>query len=184
MTPAPTTTPSPAATPAPAGAATPALTAAASQARAPTAESGDRSALEQERPAHDRAAEAESHPTDTGGNSAAEAAKRVVDDEAGSRQASDARATPSAEPQLLRSVPPVYPVAAEKNGTEGWVDLDFTINESGSVEHVTVQAAKPAGVFDRAAVAALSQWHYRPVTEDGKAVAQHARIRIRFALPH
>jgi periplasmic protein TonB len=83
----------------------------------------------------------------------------------------------------VKSVPPSYPIAAETNGTEGWVELDFTVTESGGVKNVTVHAANPVGIFDRAAMAALAQWHYRPVIEDGKPVAQRARIRIRFALP-
>jgi TonB family protein len=83
---------------------------------------------------------------------------------------------------LVKSVKPVYPTRAERAKTEGWVELDFTVTESGDVNSVTVRAAKPAGVFDSAAIAALSQWRYKPVLEEGKPTAQHCRIRIRFAL--
>jgi TonB family protein len=83
---------------------------------------------------------------------------------------------------LVKSVKPVYPTRAEHAKTEGWVELDFTVTESGDVKSVTVRAAKPAGVFDSAAIAALSQWRYKPVLEEGKPTAQHCRIRIRFAL--
>jgi TonB family protein len=89
----------------------------------------------------------------------------------------------AAELELVKSVPPVYPVNAEKSGTEGWVELDFTVTESGSVKDATIHAAKPGGVFDQAATAAVLQWHYKPVLQDSKPVAQRARIRIRFALP-
>jgi protein TonB len=88
----------------------------------------------------------------------------------------------AAELDLMKSVPPTYPVAAEKSSTEGWVELDFTVTESGGVKDVTVHAAKPTGVFEQAATAALLQWQYRPVMQDSKPVAQRARIRIRFAL--
>jgi outer membrane biosynthesis protein TonB len=45
-----------------------------------------------------------------------------------------------------------------------------------------VHADAPAGVFDQAAMTALSQWRYQPVLRDGKPTPQRARIRIRFAL--
>jgi TonB family protein len=83
---------------------------------------------------------------------------------------------------LVKSVKPVYPARAERAKTEGWVELDFTVTEDGDVKSVTVRAANPAGVFDSAAIAALSQWRYKPVLEAGKPAPQHCRIRIRFAL--
>jgi TonB family protein len=83
---------------------------------------------------------------------------------------------------LVKSVKPIYPARAERAKTEGWVELDFTVTEDGDVKSVTVRAANPAGVFDGAAIAALSQWRYKPVLEAGKPAAQHCRIRIRFTL--
>jgi TonB family protein len=83
---------------------------------------------------------------------------------------------------LVKSVQPQYPSKAEKNGVEGWVELDFTVTDSGAVQDVAVDEAKPAGVFEAAATAALSQWRYKPLVRDAKAVATRARIRIRFTL--
>jgi TonB family protein len=83
---------------------------------------------------------------------------------------------------IVKSVKPVYPTKAEANQTEGWVELDFTVTESGEVRDIAVHAANPPGVFDSAAVNALSQWRYRPVLKDAKPAAQRARIRIRFTL--
>jgi protein TonB len=56
------------------------------------------------------------------------------------------------------------------------------VTESGGVKDLSVHAANPRGVFDQAAISALSQWRYRPVLVDAKPVAQRARIRIRFTL--
>ena len=53
---------------------------------------------------------------------------------------------------------------------------------SGGRLDIAVHAASNPGVFDKAAIGALSQWRYQPVVRDGKSVAQRARIRIRFAL--
>jgi TonB family protein len=84
--------------------------------------------------------------------------------------------------QLVKTVKPVYPVRAQANQTEGWVELDFTVTESGEVRDIAVHAANPPGVFDSAAVNALAQWRYKPVLKDAKPTAQRSRIRIRFTL--
>jgi TonB family protein len=83
---------------------------------------------------------------------------------------------------LVKSVQPEYPRNAREGAIEGWVELDFTVAESGRVRELSVRAANPRGVFDQAAISALSQWRYKPVLVDAKPVAQRARIRIRFAL--
>ena len=83
---------------------------------------------------------------------------------------------------LLKSVQPRYPIKAESGSIEGWVELDFTVTDTGAVEDVAVDAAKPPGVFEAAAISALLQWRYKPLMRDAKAVATRARVRIRFAL--
>jgi TonB family protein len=89
----------------------------------------------------------------------------------------------SGELDLVKSVKPVYPAKAQASQTEGWVELDFTVTESGAVKDVAVHAANPPGVFDSAAIGALSQWRYKPVLKDAKPVALRSRIRMRFTLP-
>jgi TonB family protein len=86
------------------------------------------------------------------------------------------------ELELVKSVKPLYPTRAEARQTEGWVELDFTVVESGEVKDVAVHAANPPGVFDSAAITALSQWRYKPVLKDAIPAAQRSRIRIRFTL--
>ena len=76
----------------------------------------------------------------------------------------------------------LYPPKASSNKVQGWVELDFTVSESGAVQDIRVHAASTPGVFEDAAISALSQWRYRPVQRDARSVAQRARIRIRFAL--
>jgi TonB family protein len=85
---------------------------------------------------------------------------------------------------LVKSVPPIYPRKAEQSAVEGWVELDFTVADSGAVKDIAVHAANPPGIFDQAAVGALLQWRYKPVVRDAKAAEQRARIRIRFAVRH
>jgi TonB family protein len=85
---------------------------------------------------------------------------------------------------LVKSVQPRYPPKAEQNGVEGWVDLDFTVTDTGAVKDVAVDAAQPPGVFEPAATAALFQWRFKPLVRDAKPIGTRARIRIRFAIGH
>jgi len=83
---------------------------------------------------------------------------------------------------LVKSVTPEYPIKANLNKIQGWVELDFTVNESGAVKDIVVHAASTPGVFEVAAAGALAKWRYKPVVRDGKIVEQRARVRMRFAL--
>jgi TonB family protein len=83
---------------------------------------------------------------------------------------------------LVKSVKPLYPDKASLNKVQGWVELDFTVAENGEVKEIAVHATSPPGVFEAAAIKALSQWRYKPILREAKAVAQRARIRIRFSL--
>jgi TonB family protein len=82
----------------------------------------------------------------------------------------------------VKSVKPVYPKKANLSKIQGWVELDFTVTESGEVKDIAVHAASAPGVFEEAAISALSQWRYQPILRDAEPTAQRARIRIRFAL--
>jgi len=83
---------------------------------------------------------------------------------------------------LVKTVQPKYPPKAESAKVQGWVELDFTVAESGEVKDIAVHAADSPGVFEDAAIGALSQWRYKPVLRESKPVPQRARIRIRFTL--
>ncbi len=117
------------------------------------------------------------------GYSSPDAAATLRDvDSAAARQKFLAGVVSASELALVSSVQPEYPRKAREGAIEGWVELDFTVDEAGAVKDIAVRSANPPGVFDQAAVGALSQWRYKPVLHDAKAVAQRARIRIRFAL--
>jgi len=89
---------------------------------------------------------------------------------------------PANQLTLLKSVQPIYPTKAENAKTEGWVELDFTVSESGAVKDVSVHAVSTPGVFEDAAVKAVSQWRYKPFLSDGKQVPVRTEIRVRFSL--
>jgi len=80
-------------------------------------------------------------------------------------------------------VNPQYPIRAEERGIEGWVELEFTINETGAVILAKVTNAKPKGVFDRSALRAIKRWKYNPKVEDGVAVERPGvTVRLVFNL--
>jgi protein TonB len=66
------------------------------------------------------------------------------------------------EPELSRllAVNPRYPSSAAENGAEGFVEVSFTVTALGLVENAIVTSAEPPGVFERAALSAISRWRY------------------------
>ncbi len=90
---------------------------------------------------------------------------------------------PASQLTVLKAVQPVYPSKAIDKKIEGWVDVEFTVAETGKVSDVSVRASSIAGVFEDAAVKAVSQFRYKPVLNDGKAVPARSQIRVRFTLP-
>jgi TonB family protein len=117
---------------------------------------------------------------DSGFSSAELTAAKLDLDGVADRQNFLAKVVAAGDLTLLKSVQPIYPRKAEEAKVEGWVELDFTVTESGTVKDIAVHRASPSGVFDDAAIGALTQWRYEPVLHDAKPTEQRARIRIRF----
>jgi len=83
---------------------------------------------------------------------------------------------------LLRSVPPIYPREAAERGDEGEVKIDAAVNEAGKV----TEAKIVSGPMDlrTAAMAAVHQWSYQPAKLDGKTIATHVVVTVKFELKH
>lgn len=83
----------------------------------------------------------------------------------------------------LRSFAPQYPPAPQRDGIEGWVEVEFTVTVTGSVRDVRMVAGEPrVPDFERAAVRAMARWTFRPPQRDGVAVEVTARQRFNFRL--
>lgn len=83
----------------------------------------------------------------------------------------------------LVRINPEYPQRALSRGIEGWVTIQFTITETGSVADPVVVDASPKGMFEDAALKAISKWRYNPKVEDGVAVARKGiQTMLRFQL--
>ncbi len=79
-------------------------------------------------------------------------------------------------------VPPVYPPRALRSGIEGVVTVEFTIDTRGAVKDAEIVKAKPAGIFNKAVLNAISKWKFDPDIVNGKAVEKRARQDIKFTL--
>ena len=186
FTPRRRTTPAPAPTPRAATQAPPPVVADTRQASAPVGASPGAAPL---LPAADQAAPPGQADTAT----LADATAAVA---ATSSAASPPQTAPAADPagsgpslvplrefSRVSTSQPDYPDDARRKGTEGWVRLEFTVNERGQVRDIVVVAAEPSGVFEDAASAALARWRFRPpVAADGRPVPLRTSVQLRFQL--
>lgn len=79
-------------------------------------------------------------------------------------------------------VAPVYPARALSRGLEGYVDLEFTVTTTGTVENPIVTYST-SSLFERAAIRAVLKFKYKPRVVDGQPVAvQGVKTRITFKI--
>lgn len=79
-------------------------------------------------------------------------------------------------------IAPIYPRDAAMNGTEGWVKVEFTITETGTVKSPRVIDSDPPRIFNREAIRAILKWKFKPRVVDGVAVERTATQVIDFNL--
>ncbi|WP_284382818.1 energy transducer TonB [Litoribrevibacter albus] len=79
---------------------------------------------------------------------------------------------------------PQYPRRALQRGLEGYVVLEFLVNEEGRVarDSVEVIESKPEGMFEREARKAIFRSRYEPLIQNGVAVPFKNRYRYEFSL--
>jgi protein TonB len=78
---------------------------------------------------------------------------------------------------------PTYPRGAQKRGIEGFVVIEFTVDERGDVVAPRVIEASPPGVFDSAALEAITSWKYKPAMIGQTAIAApNQRVKLDFKI--
>lgn len=83
----------------------------------------------------------------------------------------------------ISQVEPQYPIDAQRKGIEGWVRLNFDIDQSGSVVNISVVDSNPKRVFDKAARRALKRWRYKAKYIGGEPVIQQGiNVQLDFSL--
>lgn len=95
---------------------------------------------------------------------------------------------PAAEPELAfrayseltlrRHVPLVYPRRA-LDGSEGSIEVEFTVTESGRVVDLNVRGEAPS-IFLRAALRTIRQWEFVPVRQNGREVPVRTALRVTY----
>jgi len=83
------------------------------------------------------------------------------------------------ELKVTRQVAPVYPRSARSRGTEGWVEVEFTVTEQGDVRDAKARSSS-AAIFEGAAISAINRWRFDPIVDDGRPVPVRAVLRFSF----
>lgn len=79
-------------------------------------------------------------------------------------------------------VAPVYPARALSRGLEGYVDMEFTVTTTGTVEDPVVLFST-SSLFERAATRAVLKFKYKPRVVDGLPVrVPGVKTRITFQI--
>lgn len=81
----------------------------------------------------------------------------------------------------MKTVRPVYPESAKETHVQGRVSLVCFISKDGTVKSVEVKAGHP--LLIKAATDAVSQWKFKPLLLNGKAVEFETTIYVDFQLP-
>ena len=87
----------------------------------------------------------------------------------------------AAEDSLIHRVEPEYPEQARQEQIQGAVVLEARIRADGTVETLKVVSG-PALLVD-AAMAAVTQWRFRPHQINGKPAEMQTTITLNFRLP-
>ena len=90
-----------------------------------------------------------------------------------------AQAADSAKLIPVRTDPPIYPLAAQKQGIQGQVWVKLFVTERGEVEKVEVISGDPR--LTKAAVEAAKKWKFQPFIKNGKPAKVTAQMPVDFA---
>jgi len=83
--------------------------------------------------------------------------------------------------QALIIVQPKYPKLPESAAREGWLLLEYTVNEQGRVQSPKVIEGSNQAPFTKAAIAVTDKWRFKPRVVDGKRTTQpNMRARMTF----
>jgi len=82
---------------------------------------------------------------------------------------------------LVSATGATYPPEARKAGVEGFVVVRYDVDPEGRVVNARVVEATPPGVFEEAALAAVTRWRFRAPGDDSEPVTG-LTSRLEFAL--
>jgi len=85
------------------------------------------------------------------------------------------------QPQLATKVDPQYPEEARLAKLNGTVSITLTVGEDGEPRNVRALTSPGLGL-DQAAIAAVSQWRFKPGVKDGMPVPVSVNVEVDFRL--
>jgi len=84
--------------------------------------------------------------------------------------------------QIKRDAPD-YPRLELRKGREAWVHVTYCIDETGTIQNVSVLDSIGNESFDKAAIKTVENWEYEPAIQDGKPAWQSRNeVYINFAI--
>jgi TonB family protein len=86
------------------------------------------------------------------------------------------------KPRLKFKIKPVFPYFAKEMELEGFVEIEFVVNENGSTVKAFVIKSKPEKVFDESALNTISKWKFYPAKVKGIPVKCKCTVKINFQL--
>lgn len=82
----------------------------------------------------------------------------------------------------LTTISPLYPLGAKRDGVEGWVQIEYMVNQSGQVENIEIINAYPKNTFENCVKRSVAHWRFKPGTVDGLPVKITISQKITFKL--
>lgn len=86
------------------------------------------------------------------------------------------------EVEVIARVQPEYPPAAARVQEEGTVLVRVEVDADGRPTDVSIARRSGSRDLDRAALAAVRQWRFRPAIRDGKPAPSVAEVPVEFTL--
>ncbi len=87
-----------------------------------------------------------------------------------------------AKPLYKKNPPPDYPKLARRRGYEGTVILEVLVDEDGRVKDMRLFRSSKHRMLDRAAMASVKKWLFKPGMRGRETVEMWVKIPIRFQL--
>lgn len=85
-------------------------------------------------------------------------------------------------PAALQAIQPSYPDEAAGASVTGSVVLVLLLDESGKVQELSVEEARPPGMFEQSALDAFRNARFSPAQRQGRVVKSRVRIKVTYEL--
>lgn len=86
------------------------------------------------------------------------------------------------KPVSIAALKPRYPYRARRMGIEGYVRVQFLVDQEGNTRELTVVDAEPEGVFEQAVRKTVPRWRFKPGKKAGRPVDTWVEMTIRFGM--